>query len=87
MRRFSIASLGVLASISPVITTLNAPPQAPPPQHGTVLKPINIVDYEASMGLQRREPHDLSVMNPRTTQILCTEVWMVSLLASRAVDV
>ncbi len=65
MRRFSIASLGVLALISPVITTLNAPPQAPPPQHGTVLKPINIVDYEASMGLQRREPHDLSVLDPQ----------------------
>ena len=65
MRRFSIAGLSVLASISSVITSLNAAPQTPSSKQGITLKPINIVDYEASMGLQRRGSHDLSVLEPK----------------------
>lgn len=65
MRHFAIAGLSVLALISPVITSLNAAPQAPSSRKGTTLKPINIVDYETSMGLHRRGSHDLSVLEPQ----------------------
>lgn len=65
MHRFPVASLGVFALISPVFTSSHAPPQASPPQQGTTLRPINIADYEASMGLQRRDFGDLSLLNPQ----------------------
>ncbi|CAF9942270.1 MAG: hypothetical protein ALECFALPRED_009642 [Alectoria fallacina] len=66
MRPLSIANLSLFALISPVLASSNAPPQAPPPQQGTVLHPINIADYEASMGLQRRDSNDLSTLDPQT---------------------
>ncbi|KAL9134514.1 MAG: hypothetical protein Q9175_004305 [Cornicularia normoerica] len=65
MRRFPITSLSVFALISPVFTSMTAPPQASSPQQGTTLKPINIADYEASMGLQRRGSHHLSGLDPQ----------------------
>ena len=66
MRPFSIESLRLCALIVPVITALNAPPQSSSPQSGTTLRPINIVDYETSMGLVRRESNDLSVLDPQS---------------------
>ncbi|KAF6235168.1 hypothetical protein HO173_006797 [Letharia columbiana] len=65
MHHIPIASLSVLALISPVLVSSNAPPQAPPPQQRTTLRPINILDYEASVGLQRRDSTDLSVLVPQ----------------------
>ena len=65
MHRFSAASLGVLALISPALATANALSQASPSKPGTTLRPINIADYEASMGLQRRDSNDLSLLNPQ----------------------
>lgn len=65
MHHFSVTSLSVLALISPVITSLTTPAQIPPPQQGTTLRPINIFDYEASMGLQRRGSNDLSLLDPQ----------------------
>ena len=65
MSRFSVAYLTALALIPSVITALHSPLQSPPSQQGTTLHPINILDYEASIGLQRRASNDLSVIEPQ----------------------
>ena len=65
MCRFSVASLSLFALIPPVFTYSNSPSQPYPNNKGIALRPINIVDYEASMGLQRRGPTGLSVMDPQ----------------------
>lgn len=66
MRLFSVRNLNVLAFVFPVVTSLSAAQQASAPPEGTTLRPINIVEYEASMGLQRRDSNDLSVLEPQS---------------------
>ncbi len=65
MHHISIASLGVLALIPSIFTFSIPQPRASPSHQGTTLHPINILNYEASMGLQRRASNDLSVMDPQ----------------------
>lgn len=92
MRPLSIANLSLFALISPVLASSNAPPQAPPPQQGTVLHPINIADYEASMGLQRRDSNDLSTLDPQTQSELLygspggKTLWLATIPLTRAAD-
>ena len=65
MHLISIASFSVLALIQPVFTSLSPPPQPYPSQQDTTLRPLNIVDYEDSMGLQRRDLNGFSGMVPQ----------------------
>lgn len=66
MHLFSVQNLSVLAFVLPVFTTPSAAQDVSSPQPGTTLLPISIVDYEASMGLQRRDSNDLSALDPQS---------------------
>ncbi len=70
MHSFTIASLGLFSLIQTVFTSLNALPQASPSQQGAILRPINIHDYKASVGIQRRGSNDLSSLNPQNQAAL-----------------
>ena len=65
MYRFSIGSLSAFAFIAPVFTASDPAPQSSSSQLRTILHPINILDYEASIGLQRRDDSHLSGLNPQ----------------------
>lgn len=65
MHLFSVQNLSALAFVLPVLTHPSATQGASSPQLGTTLHPISIVDYEASMGLQRRDVNDLSALDPQ----------------------
>ena len=65
MHLFSARNLNVLAFVFPVFTVCGAAQQGSALEQGNILRPINIVEYEASMGLQRRDSNDLSVLDPQ----------------------
>ena len=65
MHRFSVATLGLVALITPIFANLTIPPKMGASYQGTTLHPIKPAEYEASMGIQRRASKDLSSMDPR----------------------